>query len=150
MKVGVKVDDAQVLAGLKAARRDIDQGVKEGLRRAARIHGLPRAKSLSPSRRIRAALHAGATTRTAYIELKKRDVPFGPLLEFGGTRRDTLLPRVGKAIMTPAGPRAAVRGHRHYRAQRFMQRAVEQTLPEVLRDAQDAIAEELSHHLDVS
>jgi hypothetical protein len=148
--VRVHVEDDRVRAALKAARRDIDAGVKEGLRRAAERHGLPRARLLSPSSRIDRALRAGATRRTAFVEVRTRAVPFAGLLEFGGTRRDVIEPRRGRAVATPQGPRARVRNPRRYRGQRFMQRAVEQTLPAVLRDAEAALVTELEKHIDVT
>jgi hypothetical protein len=149
MKAEVRVDDARVMAGLKAASRDINQGVKEGLKRGAELHGLPTAKRLAPGHRIRAALHAGATTRTAYLEVRSREVPFAGLLEFGGTRRDVLLPKSAKAMRTPYGPRAVVRGPRHYRAQHYLRRAVQRSYAAVVREAQDTLVKLLARHLEM-
>jgi hypothetical protein len=131
VKTTLHIDDANVRRGLAAARREINRGVKDGLRQGAEQIGLPAAKRLAPGHRIREALRAGATTRTAYIEASLRKAPEAGLLEFGGTVRTVLLPKNAEAISTPYGPRAAVRGPRRYRARRYMQRAVKETLPAV-------------------
>jgi hypothetical protein len=145
MNVLVTVDDDAVMAALYAVRKETNQGVKEGLRQGVVRHGLPRSKELSPGGHVAAALSAGATTRKAYLQMK---VVRGDeaLHEFGGVRRDVILPKRAQAVMTPHGPRAAVRGPRRYRAQRFMQRAVEQTRPDVLREAEKAIVELHERH----
>jgi hypothetical protein len=135
MKVDLHIDDAHVRAGLKTAQREIGRGVRAGLKRGAEQEGLPRAKLLAPGHRIRSALRAGATTRTAFIEVSLRKAPEAGLLEFGGIVRSLILPKAAKALSTPQGPRAAVRGPRRYRARRYMRRAVEETRPAVERVA---------------
>lgn len=139
MRAELHIDDARVRRGLAAGSRQIKQGVKEGLRRGAEELGLPAARRLAPGHRIREALRAGATTRTAFIEVNLRKAPEAGLLEFGGTVRTVLLPKNAQALKTPFGPRAAVRKPRHYRGRHYLGRAVEETRPAVERVAGEEI-----------
>lgn len=149
MKAQIIVHDAEVMAGLKASRKEINQGIKQGLKQGAERYGLPTAIALAPGRRIRSGLHAGATTRSAFLEVKTRDAPQAGILEFGGTRRDVLLPKSKQALSTPYGPRVSVRGPRKYKAQRYLKRAVEASLMEVTQEAQRVIGEVFSRYVEV-
>lgn len=149
MKVEVRVDDARVAANLRAARRNIDRGVREGLKAGVERHGLPRARILAPGERIRKALTAGATTRKAYLQVSLRKAPEAGLLEFGGTVRTIIRPKHAQALMTPFGPRAAIRKPRHYRGRHYLERAVEATLDDVTREAQETIARVFGQYLEV-
>lgn len=136
MNVEVHVDDRKVMAGLKGARREINQSVKAGLREAVEREALPVAKQLAPGS-IRSTLRAGATTRAAYLETKD---PRAGLLEFGGTRTDVIEPKAGRrAVSTPYGPRRRVKGPRRYKSQKFMQRTVERTRDDVMEHAKDKV-----------
>lgn len=149
MIAAIHVDNAETLAALRMARRQIDRGIREGLKAGAEKHGLPRAKILAPEENIVAALTAGATIRTAYIQMDLRIAPEGGLLEFGGTVRTVIRPVNAKALSLPAGPRAIVRNPRHYRGKHFMQRAVDQTLDAVIEESQQALARVFGQYVNV-
>lgn len=140
LDIGVEVNDRETALALRSARRETNAGIREGLKRGVSLHGLPLAKRLSPGGHVAQHLSAGATTRSAYLQLK---VVRGDeaLHEFGGVRRDIIEPRHGEAVMTPYGPRRRVRRARRYRAQKFMQRAVAQTIDDVTEEATKAIAD---------
>lgn len=66
------------------------------------------------------------------------------LLEFGGTRYDVIRPRRKNkhAVMTPYGPRAAVKGPRRYRRRGLLVSTIEQLYPTYERELLDAILTE--------
>jgi hypothetical protein len=139
--VGIEVNDRATALALRSARRETNAGIREGLKAGVSRHGLPLAKRLSPGGHVAQHLSAGATTRSAYLQMRviRGDEA---LHEFGGVRRDIIEPGEGhQAVMTPAGPRRRVKGARRYKARRFMQLAVLKTLDEVTEEAAKAIGE---------
>jgi hypothetical protein len=149
--VGVTIDADRVSAEFKEARRDINRRTKDGLTRAGERVALPAARRNAgglrvAGRSVAASLTVRSTSRTAYLSSSMRgklNRAVG-LLEHGGTVRTPLLPRTAKAILTPWGPRAAVRGPRTYSGKHFMSDAVSRNHPQI----EDAIWDELRKAFD--
>lgn len=130
LTVTAKVDAARTEAAFKAARREINAQVRDGLRRAAQTAVLPRVKILAPSV-VRENLVARATSRRAYITVagpREKDRIAG-LLNYGGIVRTPIRPKKGRAIsFAPGGgpriARAGVNTPRHYTGKHFIEAGV--------------------------
>ena len=152
MRYRVRVDEDASSEAFKTIRRDLNRGVRADLRQATERHALPVLKALAPGRLARLA-RAGATSRSAYLELQSRNgatkaLFSGPkggevprLLNWGGTRRDLITARPGSALRTPRGPRSAVSGPRTYKAGLYVERAVETARPAVLSEVSDLLGD---------
>lgn len=123
--INVTVDDAAVMAGLRAQRRAINQDVKKTTLIAAEKTVLPTTKRLAPSI-IRGPLIARSTTKGAYLTTSARGRwrRVTGLLNFGGTVKATIRPVNAKALKIGDRYVARVTGPRTYRAQRFMEKSV--------------------------
>lgn len=99
----------------KAARKDINQRLKIGMRKAGEDVALPYARravaglriageSVPASLTVRASSSRAVITSTLKPRLRRG---FG-WMEYGGANRGLLKPKSGKAVSTPWGPRAAV------------------------------------------
>ena len=146
MRLTIRVDSKAVLAGLKAARSDLNKDVKAGLTEVAVTIGVPEVRKAAPNKsgKLAGSAKGGAIAQGAYVEVK---TPYAGLLEFGGVRRDVIRPKKGKALTTPAGPRANVSGPRTYKAQHYMARAVAAALPKAKPLMEEAVIRPFRRHL---
>lgn len=151
MRVRVRIETAAAQHALLAARKEINRGVKDGLAAIVEEVALPRARATAPvkSGRYRSHIRAKSTTTRAFLEVRTKDVPYAGLLNFGGTRRDIIRPKNAKALRTPMGPRAAVKGPRRYKPSRHLEKVVEQTRAQVMEKAQEKVVAALSRHVEV-
>lgn len=138
MTITVKVDDAAVLAGLRAQRRAINQDVRKTTLVAAEKTVLPTTKRLAPSI-IRGPLIARSTTKGAYLTTSARGRwrKVTGLLNFGGTVKAPIVPVNAKALKIGDRYVSRVSGPRTYRAKKFMQRSVEINLGRFTESVED-------------
>lgn len=144
MRVVAKIDADKATDEFKAARRDLNQRTKSGLIRAGERVALPEAKRRAAGLRVQGRSVAGSlvvrsTSRTAYLASNLRGKPNRAvgLLEFGGTVKTPIFAKRGSAIRTPWGPRASVKGPRHYKGRKFLTGAVqsrERQITEAIKD----------------
>lgn len=130
-----RVKDEQVRQSLEQARKRLRSELGRVLAAAAEKTVLPEARRRAPrAHGISASLVVRARAAGAYLTTTKRGKigRLAGLLEFGGTARTHILPtrqrrrRKGRrpAVMTPAGPRYAVRSPRTYRPKLYLTTAV--------------------------
>jgi hypothetical protein len=121
----------------KQIRREINRDIDRIVIAAGEATTLPRARQLAPSFVAPSlTIRRGGRRKTAVLTSRMRASGKGSavgLLEFGGVVRTRITPKHNReghapALMTPHGPRAVVKGPRHYKAKRFMRRAIDQTL----------------------
>ena len=154
MKVVVRIEDAQVLAGLRAVRRDLNQDVKRVFAVVGGQQVMPYVRRAAPVKTgaLRRSLILRATTRGGYITTtltKKQGRRKVGLLEYGGTRRDVIRPRTKKALLLPGGViRANVPTARTYRAQRFIRGTLEQRQPYVVANLEIQMTRVIQGHID--
>ena len=148
MSLTIRIDDKGALAGLRRGRAQINTAARRGLREAVKAETLPIARELAPrkSGRFAASIRAGAISRGAFIQ--SRD-PRAGLLEYGGTRRDTIRPHAGhRALSIPGvGARGAVHTPRHYKGRHAMSIAADRTAGAVANTAAEYVAAELERAL---
>lgn len=117
------------------AASNAEKEAVRGLRRAAQTIALPSVKA-TVAHKLPGTTRAGATMKGAYIEQKH---PAAALDEFGGVRNDTISPKSGKALRTPAGPRAVVKGPRPYKGAHVLEVAVRRVRPLMEKPTKDAL-----------
>lgn len=83
----------------------------KGIRAAAKDVALPIVRQ-AVAHKLPGKTTAGATAKGAYVQ---QTHPGAAIDEFGGVRRDVIVPKNAKALSTPAGPRAKVSGPRVYK-----------------------------------
>lgn len=150
MKLDVKIDAAKGSDAFKQIRREVGKAAKADMKAAVEEIALPVAKRMAPGR-VAQLTKAGATTKSAYLEVERRTAKTrrlfpGPkggdtpsLLYFGGQRRDIIRAkgrskRGRHAAALRVGPgvyRAAVVKPRRYRANPFLDRAAAVTRDKV-------------------
>ena len=152
IQVRVRVKDEQTLQAFREARKALNREVKLGLKAAAET-AVPSVKAEAPRSSVHAGrdsrgrftrghmadqTRAGATTRAAFIEVRSR---YAGVINFGGTVRTEIHPKPGgaRAIRTPWGPRAVVKGPRTYQGAHFLERGVERVAGQ-MEDAMTAAA----------
>lgn len=151
LQVGVEVDAERASLEFKQARRDINQRTRLALKAAGEKVALPSARERGArfkvaGRPVAASLVVRSTTRSAYLTTSMRG-KLGRavgLLEFGGTVKTVIRPRRAKAILTPYGPRAYVKGPRHYHGHHFMTDAVADNVSRI----EDVILDEILKAFD--
>jgi HK97 gp10 family phage protein len=153
VKFRVEINDGPLRAAMQATRRELNQEVKGALLRAAEDVTLPVAKQLAPvsSGALRASLIARATTRTVYLTTsltKSSGARRVGLLEFGGTRRDVIVPRQRRALAFDGVFAARIATPRTYRAQQFMTRARDMTRGEVAERISNDVAAAIQAHIE--
>ncbi|MBA3689782.1 MAG: hypothetical protein H0W82_00015 [Actinobacteria bacterium] len=131
ISVSFTIDDAAVLAALRAMRRDINQDVKKSMLDAAKAVTLPAVVALTAPSRGRMTMAAKATTRGAYITTNARGElrKVIGLLNFGGTVEAKILPKTKKALFFGGDhPVASISTPRHYRGKHFIEKGIQATL----------------------
>lgn len=128
MTIGIRVDDAAVLHGLRAARRDLRPRMKRIQEDAATDVVMPRVRQLSPSfakgKMVARATSSAARVTTIARGMDRRRIG---LHEYGGTVKTVLRPKRPGVRAIPVAPgvfRANVKGPRHHTAHSFMRAAV--------------------------
>lgn len=128
--IRITVQNQETLAALRAARGDLNKSVRLGLVESARLAVSPAQGATNrKSGELAGGISPGATSRAAFLQV--RGVPQAGLLNFGGTRRDTIRPHAARALSLPFGARASVSGPRTYAAKRFLERGVEQVASQI-------------------
>ena len=167
--VRIVLDDKPAKDAMRQIRKTLNSDTRRALGQAAERIALPAAKAGTPKRSgtLAASLVARSSTRNAYLTTsltRKQGSRRLGLLEFGGTRRDVIVPRRAKALRLPDGGFVArvggsspgtirrvfgmgARG-RKYRAQGFMYRAVESKRGEVTEYLADKMAEAAQRAID--
>lgn len=146
------IEDAQLLAAMREARRDLNQDVKAVMREVGEGILLPAARRAVPARTgtLRRSLIFRATTRGGYVttSLTKRQGGrrFG-LLEFGGTRRDVIQPRRAKALRFGGRYTARVTAPRVYPQTLWVTRARDQQQPRIIAALETRITDVLQAHI---
>lgn len=129
VRIRVQGDVAQ--AGIREARRHLNQDTKAVLLEMATRRVVPRARAAAPSI-VADSIVARASSRSVYLTTRARGMRrriFG-LLEFGGTVRGVILHGpADEAIRFAIGGRSVyvryVKGPRTYRPKAFLRKAVE-------------------------
>lgn len=168
MRVAIVFDDKPAQDAMRQIRKTLNHDTRRALGQAAERIALPAAKAKTPRRSgtLAASLVARSSTRNAYLTTsltRKQGSRRLGLLEFGGTRRDVIVPKRAKALRLPDGgfvarvgaSKGAVRSllgmatkGRKYRAQAFMYRAVESNRGEVTEYLADKLAEAAQRAID--
>lgn len=147
INVRIRVDSDAAVAGLRASRRDLNKSVARGMGHVAETVAAPEVRQRAPGQRIARQIRGGATSSRAYVEGRH---PATGVLNFGGVVRGVIRPKhKGGALRTPWGPRAVVRGPRHYTGTHFMEKGVEHavTSGRALEQLADAAAAPYRAHL---
>ena len=113
----------------------LNRRVKEGLTEAGQRAVLPKVRVLSTSVSL-PFITVKATSRRLFITTRgsKLGDRITGLLNFGGTVTTPIRPKDKQALtVAPGVIRAAVTGPRKYRGKHFMEKARDQSLPEVER-----------------
>lgn len=143
-----RVEDDEVREALEQARRRLRRETGRMLAAAAEKTVLPEAQRRAPkSHGISASLVVRARALGAYLTTSKRGKigRLAGLLEYGGTVRTHILPtrqrrrRQGRrpAVMTPQGPRYAVRAPRTYAGKLYLTTAVSERFRDFTDEVQD-------------
>lgn len=146
--VSYRIEAEGAIADLRAASRKSRQYAQKGLRRGIKDIAVPRARETAPHNtgKYASSMKGAVAGLTGYIVSK--DARAG-LLEFGGTRRDVIRPHAAQALNTPQGPRAIVRGPRHYRASHSMVKAAEASAAQIADITGDAVLEAFAIYFPV-
>lgn len=129
MRLNVSIDAAKTTEAFKEARRGVNRATKAGVRLAGEKIVLPEARRRVPVKtgRLRESLIVRTSGTSGYLttSLRGKQSRFVGLLEFGGTVRKPIRPRMKQALMTPWGPRAVIKKPRTYQARHFLQKSAE-------------------------
>jgi len=168
MRVAIVFEDKPAKDAMRQIRKTLNSDTRRALGQAAERIALPAAKAGTPKRSgtLAASLIARSSTRNAYLTTslsRKEGSRRLGLLEFGGTRRDVIVPKRAKALRLPDGGfvarvgaepglvrrvfRIGGRG-RKYRAQGFMYRSVKAVRPQVNTFMVDKLAEAAQRAID--
>jgi HK97 gp10 family phage protein len=135
VRVDVKIDAGKASDDFKAARKQVDARLKEGLKTAGEKVALPEARRRAPVKTgaLRASLIVKPRARDAVLttRLAGKKARYVGLLEFGGTVRVPIEPAKKKALVVNGQPVARVDAPRHYKARRFLTGAVESKRPQI-------------------
>jgi HK97 gp10 family phage protein len=135
VRVNVKIDAEKASDDFKAARKQVDRRLREGLKTAGEKVALPEAKRRAPVKtgRLRASLVVKSRARDAVLttSLVGKRARYVGLLEWGGTVRAPIEPSKKKALLVNGQPVARVAGPRHYKARHFLLGAVEAKQPQI-------------------
>jgi hypothetical protein len=136
----VKVDAEKTTAEFKQARKELNQKVKTGLIRAGERFAMPEARRRAP-KFIASTIVVKSTTRSAYLttSLRGKKGRVVGLLEYGGTRKDKIVPTKKKAMTINGGFATTVTAPRTYKGKKFMNTAVEARLPETEEAIKDEV-----------
>jgi len=154
VKFQVKVDDAALHAAMRSTRRELGQDVKRAFLTVGQEVVLPAARRNAPVKTgwLRRNLMIGATTTRGFVQVKtrtRRERGRVALLEFGGTRRDTIRPRTAGNVLRINGRFARyVRTVRRYEGQHFMERAVDGQQPRIRARLTDELTKAIQAHVD--
>lgn len=143
--ISMKVDASRAIAGLNAAAKSANQDAVKGIRKAAKDVALPIARN-AVNGELPGTTTAGATSRGAYVGQRH---PGAGVNEFGGTVSARIVPRNGRAVLTPYGPKAYVDGPRTYHAKHVLFRGVEQARPAMAKPIRDAILDAYRPYFDI-
>lgn len=129
VRVDVKIDAEKASDDFKAARRQVDRRLREGLKTAGEKVALPEARRRAPVKtgRLKASLVVKSRARDAVLttSLAGEKARYVGLLEYGGTVRTPIEPTKKQALVVNGQPVARVSGPRHYKARHFLSGAVE-------------------------
>jgi HK97 gp10 family phage protein len=131
----VKIDADKASDDFKAARKQVDRRLREGLKTAGEKIALPEARRRAPVKtgRLRASLVVKSRARDAVLttSLAGKRARYVGLLEWGGTVRAPIEPGKKKALLVNGQPVAKVTGPRTYRARHFLSGAIESKQPQI-------------------
>lgn len=134
IQITAKVDADRTTETFKRARRDIGRRKKTGLKRAGERATLPAARRAARREAGPAGDALVVRARSSHAYLTARSARLGRIIglhNFGGVVRAPIKPKRGKrAVVVNGQPVAQVTTPRVYQAKHFLERAVEQTLPE--------------------
>jgi hypothetical protein len=134
VRVEVKIDADKASDDFKAARKQVDRRLREGLKTAGEKVALPEAAA-GPGEdgacgRAWSSSRAPAT-RSSPPALPGSARGTSGSLEWGGTVRAPIEPSKKKALVVNGQPVARVAGPRHYKARHFLSGAVESKQPQI-------------------
>lgn len=137
--IRIRVSDNGVAAGLQASKRTVQIEANRELKKLVNSVVLPTSRRIAPrqSGALASKMRAGAAGNRGYIENKS---PYAGIIEYGGTRRDVIRPRNGRALSFGGRAAAYVATPRTYQAQHKMQEAIEESGDEVLAGQLDVVA----------
>lgn len=135
MRITFRADTRQIEAAFAQASANAQREMLRGIRKAAKDVALPRVRQ-EVAGKLPGKTTAGASARGGYVRQRH---PGAAIDEFGGTRRDVIRPKNGRALSTPAGPRAKVGGTRVYKGKHALQRAAERAAPLMEKPTQQAM-----------
>lgn len=146
--VSYTVDAQGPIQDLRYATKKVSLYAQKGLRRGVKDIAVPRARALAPHKggSYAASMRGAVAGLTGYIVSKD---PRAGLLNFGGTRHDVVRPRSARALRTPQGPRAALRGPRTYHGTHSMERAAVASASAIAEITQDAVTEAFAAYFEV-
>lgn len=147
--VSYRIEAQGTIADLRAAAAQSRRYAQKGLRRGIKDIAVPRAREFAPhgsTGKYESSMKGAVAGLTGFIVSKD---PRAGLFEFGGTRRDVIVPHAAQALSTPQGPRAAVRGPRVYHATHSMRRAAVASAKQIADLTGDAVLEAFALYFPV-
>lgn len=136
MELRARVEGLQTVEQLKEARRQITTKTREGLREAGQRAILPPVRRRAPAV-ISPNMRTGATSRAGYVTTlgSRTQDRIAGLLNFGGLVTTQIFPKRKQALTVGRTGiiRASVTRPRHYIGKRFIERGMEEGLPELER-----------------
>jgi len=143
--VQIEVEDGDVKAGLRAARRNVRRTEREATRKAGEETILPRVRARMPGfvrhlAAIRADFNGGFVTLMGTRKLKRA----AGLLNFGGDRLDRIVPRRGGGLTINGRVVKAVNERRHYRGRHDIEEGRSAGMPHFADAMRDQILRSFS------
>lgn len=156
MADGVHIDMRDVeraAMGLQEFRRTYFRAVRGGIKDAAERYIVPRIKARAVPRQYRGFVNAktrmsGGDFQVVFSTRTLKSSRILGLQNFGGYLVRPVFPKRKKALLTPWGPRAVVRGNAYVRPKRFFEKGIDAGLPNFNREVGDAIADRLEEAFD--
>lgn len=149
MRLIVRVDDEEVVMGLRRAAAAVQKDANREVAGYAQRHVVPTARTLAP-RIIADTITARAAAKGVWITTTargKRRAIVG-VTNFGGTIRTPILPRKRKAIRMPDGRFvSAVRTPRTIQGKHYLEAAVERHQAGLRRELTDALTSALQRRI---
>lgn len=149
--MSVKVDMHEIHGlemSIQEFRRTYFRAIRGGVKDAAETHIVPRIRAHAAPTALRGLVRVSTTSRGGDFWMKFTNVGGrkGRILglqNFGGNLTRPVMPRKKKALRTPFGPKAVVRGKAHVTGKHFYERGIDAGLPSYNRDLGRMIADRL-------
>ena len=150
LTVKVEVHAEDVLAGLDTQLATMNTDIQRISLAAAESEVLPRTKALAIPTRLSGTMTVTTTGAGLAIDTTAsgQNAAIMTLLNRGGTVDTIIRPHAAKALALPGGIiRAAVKGPRHYRGRRFVEKSIQQRLTPFSQRIERDLARVIAGHI---